>query len=115
MNETLTYIHDPSNIHYETLIGAAWLEQSVTYICICSPDHAPGEVTRELREMLATCYPLYPFIEQTALHKCDEVWVVTFDGWEHSDTISAKLSLARDRGMLIRYYDPVTKVLSNTP
>ena len=62
-----------------------------------------------------TSWETWERLDAEMIARCDEVWVAMLDGWQQSVGIAAELSIARDRGMPIRYYDPATRQLSPTP
>ena len=37
---------------------------------------------------------------------CDQLYVLTLDGWQESVGVAAEMKLARNMGKPIRYYDP---------
>lgn len=55
-----------------------------------------------------TSWAMWQRLDEAMIARCDEVWVVMLDGWQASVGIAAELSVARDRQMPIRYYDPAT-------
>ena len=64
--------------------------------------------------MRDTAWATWQRLDEKMICRCDEVWVVMLDGWQASVGIAAELSVARDRKIPIRYYDPATKVLFYT-
>lgn len=42
------------------------------------------------------------------LHVCDEMWVVTLDGWESSKGITGEMAFAHEYEIPVTFYDPLT-------
>jgi hypothetical protein len=44
--------------------------------------------------------------DRRLLEACDELWVLTLDGWQQSVGIQAEIAIARELGKPIRYVSP---------
>lgn len=49
------------------------------------------------------------------LCRCDQLWIITMQGWRASGGIAAELKFARFLGLPIKYVDPVTLEISECP
>ncbi len=44
------------------------------------------------------------------LMRCDELVVLTLDGWEESAGVQAEIGIAEELGMPVRYHDPTARL-----
>lgn len=54
-------------------------------------------------------------IDLTYISRCDELWVVTMDGWGDSIGVQAEIMFANEKGIKVRYVDPVSQAITKTP
>lgn len=51
----------------------------------------------------------------TFISKCDELWVLTSDGWQDSQGVTAEIDFARTMNIPVKYIHPKTIKLANNP
>jgi hypothetical protein len=124
MNETLIYLASPYSSPDPTVLTQRFLQICAIAGDILAAGHLlyapiahshPIAFYSQIRGQQDTSWATWQRLDELMITKCDEVWVVMLDGWRASVGIAAELSVARDRTMPIRYYDPVTKMVSETP
>ncbi len=51
----------------------------------------------------ATTFETWSAFDLNILNRCEELWVLTLNGWDDSVGVQAEIQYARDRNKLIRY------------
>lgn len=49
------------------------------------------------------------------LNFCEELVVALMDGWQDSTGVNAEIKIMNELGKPVRYYDPATKEMSDSP
>ena len=57
-------------------------------------------------EDLEPTWDYWRIFDLTLLEKCDELWVLTLDGWRESVGVKAEIDFAVEHGMTIRFIEP---------
>lgn len=52
-------------------------------------------------------------VDEVYLSRCDELWILTLDGWKDSTGIRGEIKIAQQLGMPIRYVNPSTLKITN--
>lgn len=53
--------------------------------------------------------------DEKMISVCGEFWIVTLEGWVQSAGIEAETKMAADRGMILRFVDPVYLDITREP
>lgn len=53
--------------------------------------------------------------DEVMIRACDELWIVTLDGWEESQGIKGEIEIAQSLGKVIKYVEPQFCYLSDMP
>ena len=121
MNETLIYVCSPYSAPCEALRELRFRQVSAIAGDLLAAGHllyvpiAHSHPIAQHSDIADTSWAMWQRLDEAMIARCDEVWVVMLDGWQASVGIAAELTVARDRQMPIRYYNPATKILSDTP
>lgn len=102
------YSHSQKHIRLErwhkiTHIGARLIQKGYHVFGPITESHCYSEVT----DGIGKGWDFWKEHDELMLSKCDELWVVTLDGWKESVGVTAEIEYAKKHKMPIKYIEPL--------
>lgn len=88
--------------HEITLIGALLIEQGYHVFGPITESHCYSEIA----DGIGKGWDFWKEHDELMLSKCDELWVVTMEGWDKSIGVKGEIEYATKRGIPITYVSP---------
>lgn len=88
----------------EAAVATGWLMNKYLDLSFYSPICHTHPIATHCK--LPGHWEFWKQFDETVLSRCNEIWILTLDGWQESKGVTAEIEIAADIGLPVKYIVP---------